>query len=108
MRVKLGSFGRQPRKKINIIKQMLSQDFESPLDRKDDIRKEMELTSDCLLQYVWRQKLAYFGHIVRHDGLEERVLEVTIPGKRSRGRPRCRWDRTVREAFGSTEKMFFK
>ena len=27
-----------------------------------------------------------------------------IPGKCSRGRPRCRWDRTVREAFGTMEK----
>ena len=36
--------------------------------------------------------------------MEKRVLEAHIPGKRSRGRPRCRWDRTVREAFGSMEK----
>ena len=38
----------------------------------DDIRKELEETSDWLLQNVRRQKLqAYFGHMVRHDGMEE-------------------------------------
>ncbi len=49
---------------------------------------------------ICRKKLAYFGHrhIVRHDGMEERVLEAHIPGKQSRGRPRCRWDRKVEKA----------
>ncbi len=44
----------------------------------DDIRKEVEVTSDWLLQYVRIQKLAYFGHIVRHDGMEKRVMRLTF------------------------------
>ena len=70
----------------------------------EDIRNVLNVSKDWLLQYVRKQKLGYFGHIVRHDGLEKRVLEAYIPGKRSRGRPRCRWDETVKETFGSMEK----
>ena len=36
--------------------------------------------------------------------MEKRVLEAYISGKQSRGRPRYRWDRTEKEAFGSFEK----
>ncbi len=36
--------------------------------------------------------------------MEKRVFEAYIFGKRSRGRPRYRWDRTVKEAFGSFGK----
>lgn len=35
--------------------------------------------------------------------MEKRVLEAHIPGKRSRGRPRLKWDRTVKETCGSME-----
>jgi hypothetical protein len=52
-----------------------------------------------LVQYVTKQKLGYFGHIVRYDGLENRVFEAYIPGKRKGGRPRSRWDGTVKEAL---------
>ena len=55
----------------------------------EDIRNELNVSKDWLLQYVRKQQLGYFGHIVRHDGLEKKVLEAYIPGKRSRGRPRC-------------------
>ena len=65
----------------------------------EDIRNELNVSKDWLVQYVTKQKLGYFGHIVRHDGMEKRVFEAYIPGKRNRGRPRSRWDGTVKEAF---------
>ena len=37
-------------------------------------------------------------------GWKKRVFEAYIPGKRNRGRPRSRWDGTVKEAFGSMVK----
>ena len=69
----------------------------------EDIRKDLKVPSNWLLNYIKKQKLSYFGHIVRHDGLEKSVLEAYIPGKRRRGRPRLKWDRTVKEVFGSME-----
>ena len=47
--------------------------------------------------------MVYFGHIVRHDGMVKQVLEAHIPWKRSRGRPRCRWNRKTL-FWGSMEK----
>ena len=36
--------------------------------------------------------------------MRKRAFEAYIPGKRNRGRPRSRWDGTVKEAFGSMVK----
>ena len=35
--------------------------------------------------------MKYFGHIKRHEGLEKRIMEGYIPGRRKRGRPKRRW-----------------
>ena len=70
----------------------------------DSIRQELGIKDEWLLQYVRKQKLSYFGHIKRQDGMEKRVLEAYIPGKRRRGRPRCRWQKTVVDAFGSMQQ----
>jgi len=64
-------------------------------------RAELNVAPNRLLQYVRRQKLSYFGHIWRHKGLEKSVLEAYIPGRRRRGRPRYRWEKTIIDAFGS-------
>ena len=70
----------------------------------DSIRKELGVSNDWLLQYVKKQKLTYFGHIKRQDGMEKRVLEAYIPGKRKRGRPKCKWEKTIIDVFGSMEQ----
>ena len=67
----------------------------------ESVRAELNVTPNWLLQYVKRQKLSYFGHIWRHKGLEKSVLEAYIPGRRRRGRPRYRWEKTITDAFGS-------
>ena len=36
--------------------------------------------------------------------MEKRVLEAYIPGKRKRGRPRCKWEKTIIDVFGSVEQ----
>ena len=46
----------------------------------------------------------YFGHVKRHDGLEKRVMVAFFEGKRRRGRPRCGWERSVKEGFGTMQK----
>ncbi|XP_071957042.1 uncharacterized protein [Antedon mediterranea] len=70
----------------------------------DSIRKELRVSNDWLLQYVKKQKLCYFGHIKQQDGIKKRVLEAYIPGKRRRGRPRCKWEKTITDVFGSIEQ----
>ena len=47
------------------------------------------------------QKLTYFGHLHRKDGLKKRVLDTLIPGVRERGRARTRWERELESAFNS-------
>ena len=46
------------------------------------------------------QKLRYFGHIMRSDGLEKAIMVGMGDGKRKRGRPRLRWMDGVQELTG--------
>jgi hypothetical protein len=32
--------------------------------------------------------MKYFGHITCHEGLEKRIMEVYIPGRKKRGHPK--------------------
>ena len=41
-----------------------------------------------LLATVTRQKLAWFGHVTRHDSLSRTILQGTLEGGRRRGRQR--------------------
>ncbi|GFS00135.1 endonuclease-reverse transcriptase [Elysia marginata] len=41
-----------------------------------------------LLATVKRRKLAWFGHVTRHDSLSKTILQGTVEGKRRRGRQR--------------------
>ena len=45
-----------------------------------------------LLNTDYRPKLKFFGHIKRHDSLENATLERQVPGNRSISRPRRRWE----------------
>ena len=47
-----------------------------------------------------RQKLRYFGHIMRSDGLEKAIMLGMGEGKRKKGRPRMRWLDEVQELTG--------
>jgi len=47
-----------------------------------------------------RHKLAYFGHVVRGENLEEAVMLGMGGGSRSRGRPRRRWRDDVVDVTG--------
>ena len=44
-----------------------------------------------LLATVKRQKLAWFGHVTRHDNLSKTILQGTMEGGRGRGRQRKCW-----------------
>ena len=40
---------------------------------------------------VVKQRLGYFGHIIRARGMEQDIMLGKVQGKRRRGRPRTRW-----------------
>ena len=48
-----------------------------------------------LLNTVVQRKLAYFGHVKRHDSLERTIYEGIIEGRRGRGRPSRRWSQDI-------------
>ena len=53
-----------------------------------------------LENFVKKQKLKYFGHLKRSNGLGKIFLEGKIDGKRERGRPRrLQWERDIRDTF---------
>ena len=55
-----------------------------------------------LLNTVVQRKLAYFGHVKRHDSLERTIYEGIIEGRRGRGRPRRRWSQDITERLNTT------
>ena len=50
-----------------------------------------------LLTTVKRRKLAWFGHVTRHDTLSKTILQGTVEGGRRRGRQRKNWTDNVKE-----------
>lgn len=40
---------------------------------------------------LFNQKMKYFGHVIRANGMEKRILLGMTEGTRKRGRPRQRW-----------------
>ena len=48
-----------------------------------------------------RQRLKYFGHVTRHNGLETTIMQGMVAGKRSRGKPRQRWENDITDTFGT-------
>ena len=49
-------------------------------------------------QIMQSRKLEWFGHVKRRDETENirAVVEMKMEGKRPRGRPKLRWEDTVR------------
>ena len=68
----------------------------------ESIRDELNVKDNWLLNFIIRQKLTYFGHVKRHDGLERLVMEGIVQGRgRRRGRPKIRWEKDIRDRLGS-------
>ena len=68
----------------------------------ESVLKDLEIEDYELLQKIKKQKLSYFGHVVRHEGLEKLCMEGAVEGKRGRGRPRRRWAQDIRDWMGVT------
>ena len=63
--------------------------------RNDDIRRQLKVKPQNLLNIVKNRKLKYFGHIKRHNTLEKTILEGKADGRRRRGRPPRRWEQDI-------------
>ena len=69
----------------------------------DSIRKQLgNIPENWLLDTILRRKLAYFGHIKRHDCLEKQIFEGIVEGKRGRGRPKRIWSQDVSDRLHTT------
>src|SRR6218665_2485758 len=55
---------------------------------------------EALQQTALRRKLEFFGHVMRSDGLEKRMMLAHGDGKRRRGRPRRKWMGKIHEVTG--------
>ena len=53
-----------------------------------------------IINFVGCQQLKYFGHFIGHNGLEKTIMQGMVAGKRSRGKPRQRWEEDIADTFG--------
>ena len=70
------------------------------MTRKDKIRnKYVRGTAKIakLGEKLWNARLHWYGHVKRKDYIGKRMMEMAVPGRRQRGRPRRRWMDLVRE-----------
>ena len=49
---------------------------------------------------ITKQKLSYFGHVMRANGLEKSIMLGMGGGQRGRGRPRTRWLDEIQSTTG--------
>jgi hypothetical protein len=53
-----------------------------------------------LLSVIKRRKLAWYGHVTRHDSLSKTILQGTVNGSRKRGGQRKTWIDNIKEWTG--------
>ena len=61
-----------------------------------------------LLTTVKRRKLAWFGHVTRHQTLSKTILQGTVQGGRRRGRQRKQWMDNIRDWTGEKDEELLK
>ena len=61
----------------------------------------LPLPTNWLDNFARRQKLKYFGHATRHNGIEKAIMQGMISGKRSRGKPRQIWEKYITDTCGT-------
>ena len=58
-----------------------------------------------LIKLIQKQKLRYFGNLIRHDSLQRDLLEEMVEEKKGRGCPITHWSKNVE---GWLETKFFE
>ena len=75
-------------------------------DRKTNVWILNKIGTDLTIRRgIMERKLKYFGHIVRRtEGIEKRILQGAIEGKRGRGRPPTSWTDDIKRVSGEGMK----
>src|SRR6218665_2420927 len=66
----------------------------------ESVCMEIGIEDETLHQTALRRKLGFFGHVMRSDGLEKRMMLAHGEGRRRRGRPRRKWMDEIHEVTG--------
>ena len=64
-----------------------------------EVLRTINVQEGWLLNTILKKKLAFFGHIKRHNGMERVLLEGMIEGNRGKGRPRRRWTKDIQKCL---------
>ena len=48
-----------------------------------------------VFQLIQKQKLQYFGHLMKGNSLQRDLLEGRVEGKKGRGQPKAQWSKNV-------------
>ena len=71
------------------------------MEKKTNESVEIGIEEDeTLQQTALRRKLGFFGHVMRSDELEKRLMLAHGDGRRRRGRPRSKWMDEIHEITG--------
>src|SRR6218665_3290129 len=92
-------------KKINACEMWIWRKMQriSWMEKKTNESERMEIgieEDETLQQTALRRKLGFFGHVMRSDGLDKRMMLVFGDGRRRRGRPRRKWMDEIHEITG--------
>ena len=74
---------------------MLKISFVDRVSNEEVLRRVGEKRS--LLRIVQHRKLRHFGHLIRENDKQRRLLEGKVEGKKRRGRQRVTWMKNVKE-----------
>ena len=69
----------------------------------EKVHRKIQATTgeyDELLTLVKKWQLRCFGHVSRSSGLAKTILQVTVKGKRRRGRQKKKWEDNIKEWTG--------
>ena len=61
----------------------------------EEVLKDIGMKEKSLLKIIKKKKLAYYGHVRRHNTLQKTVLEGGVCGERGRGRRRTTWTMNI-------------
>src|SRR6218665_3601830 len=66
----------------------------------ESVRMEIEIEDETLQQTALRRKLGFFGHVMRSDGMEKRMMLAHEDERRRRGQPRRKRMDEIHEVTG--------
>ena len=68
--------------------------------RNTEILTRVGLQSPTLVTSYQLRKLGYFGHVIRHGGMDRTVMDGWVPGKRRQGGQKKQWSDDIKSWLG--------